>query len=37
MIFDGTDPTGFGLFSKCARSHACKYAKKKTKTPQNQI
>ena len=29
MILDQSDPTGIGLFSKCARNHASKFKSQK--------
>jgi hypothetical protein len=32
MILDSSDPTGLGLFSRCARNQACKSKKSRPKT-----
>lgn len=36
MILDKSDPTGLGLFSRCARNQACKSIKNRPKTASSR-
>jgi hypothetical protein len=36
MILDSTDPSGLGLFSRCARNQACKSTKNRPQSANNK-
>lgn len=36
MILDQSDPTGLGLFSRCARNQACKTTKTRPQTANSR-